>query len=72
MCWINKGRGKKGSFFLREETVPVSDRRYRALNDQTQEQFLPSGVDQTVTVQRVSVLDVRVQSNFASPFAHSG
>ncbi len=29
-------------------------------------------VDQTVTVQRGSVLDVRVQSDFTSPFAHSG
>ncbi len=28
-------------------------------------------VDQTVTVQRGSVLDVRVQSDFASSFAHS-
>ncbi len=29
-------------------------------------------VDQTVTVQRGSVLDERVQSDFSSPFAHSG
>ncbi len=28
-------------------------------------------VDQMVTVQRGSVLDVRVQSDFDSPFAHS-
>ncbi len=28
--------------------------------------------DQTVTVQRGSVLDVRVQSDFASSFVHSG
>ncbi len=29
-------------------------------------------VDQTITVQRGSVLDVRIQSDFSSPFAHSG
>ncbi len=43
---------------LREETVPVSGR---------------SGAQSSVaSTRRGSVLDVRVQSDFASPFAHSG
>ncbi len=46
---------------LREETVPVSGRS-----------GAQSSVASTRTVQRGSVLDVRVQSDFVSSFAHSG
>ncbi len=48
---------------LREETVPVSGHFWCSEL---------CSVDQKVTVQRGSVLDVGVQSDFASPFAHSG
>ncbi len=47
---------------LREETVSVSGHSSAQ----------SCSGDQTVTVQGRSVLDVRVQSDFASSFAHSG